>query len=232
MTASASPAAAAARRMTSHLERVQPAAEGDDLVVRACAQPAASRSRVECCPRSSSAAGPVMITWPSSAPGDVEFAAVELDRGAALGQPAPVGGDQRGAGAAAAGRGDAGAALPDAQPDAARGRGPPRRRYWRAAETAGRCSRTGPSAREIDRFDIVDKKRRVRVADIGADRRRQRAQRQIDRDRCPSRGPAGCRASRSAPVPYRRRSSPSGSSFGLEQPGHGLDATRGSPVSR
>ena len=70
------------------------------------------------------------------APSDVEAAAIERDGGPAPGEPAPVRGDERGAGAAAAGAGDPGAALPDPQPDARAVSGPRRRRYWRAAETA------------------------------------------------------------------------------------------------
>ena len=46
-------------------------------------------------------------------------------------------GDERGAGAAAAGAGDPGAALPDPQPDLAAVADRARRRYWRAPETAG-----------------------------------------------------------------------------------------------
>src|SRR5438105_515301 len=49
------------------------------------------------------------------APEDVEIAAVELHRRLPFGQAAAMGGNQRGAGAAAAGARLAGAALPDAQ---------------------------------------------------------------------------------------------------------------------
>src|SRR5439155_20241376 len=54
---------------------------------------------------------------PIIAPPDVEIAAVERDRCVTSGQPPTRGGDQRGAGAAAAGLGDPGAAPPDAPPD-------------------------------------------------------------------------------------------------------------------
>ena len=113
------------------------------------------------------------------APSDVECAAVERDRGAALGQPPPMRGDERGAGAAAARPGDPGAALPDTQPDvlAIAIVATP---ILARCGNSGSCSRSGPERREIDRVDVVDKKRRVRVADIGADRLRQRTGRQID----------------------------------------------------
>src|SRR5207244_12016638 len=51
------------------------------------------------------------------APMDVERAAVEHNGGAPPSQTTAMAGDQRGAGAGAAGAGDAGTALPDAQPD-------------------------------------------------------------------------------------------------------------------
>src|SRR5438132_9477300 len=51
------------------------------------------------------------------APAYVERAAIERHAGAPAGQTAAMAGDERGAGAAAAGPGYAGTALPDAQPD-------------------------------------------------------------------------------------------------------------------
>src|SRR5215813_6670651 len=51
------------------------------------------------------------------APLDVERTAIEHDACATADQPAARSGDERGAGAAAAGPRNAGAALPDAQPD-------------------------------------------------------------------------------------------------------------------
>src|SRR5437773_12282980 len=54
---------------------------------------------------------------PVFAPRDVEGPAVELYDRVALGEPPPICRDEGGAGAAAAGAGDPGAALPDPQPD-------------------------------------------------------------------------------------------------------------------
>ena len=114
-------------------------------------------------------------------------------------------GDQRGAGAAAAGAGDAGAALPDAQPDLSRGRRTVATPILARSGNSGSCSRRGPERGEVDRLGVGDKECRVRVADIGADRLGERAEREIGAQSCPSRGPAGCRASRCAPRPYRPR---------------------------
>ena len=63
----------------------------------------------------------------------------------------------------------------------------------------------GPERGEIDRIGVGDKERRVRVADVGADRSGERAGREIGAQSCPSAGPAGCRANRCAPRPYRPR---------------------------
>ena len=73
------------------LEGVQPAAEGDDLDARHRHEltPIRESSGVEARPRRLSAAGPVMMTWPSSRQSIVELAAVEQHRGAPLGQAAP-----------------------------------------------------------------------------------------------------------------------------------------------
>src|SRR5260370_34685968 len=93
--------------------------------------------------------------------------------GGAPRRPPPVGGNERGAGAGAAGRGDPGASLPYAQPDA-------------AAITDFRDTDIGafrkdrvvfecrPERLEVDGIDVINKKGRVRVADVGADRLRQR----------------------------------------------------------
>src|SRR5436305_15342911 len=56
---------------------------------------------------------------PVFAPRDVEGPAVALYDRVALGEPPPICRDEGGAGAAAAGAGDPGAALPDPQPDVA-----------------------------------------------------------------------------------------------------------------
>src|SRR6516162_8310749 len=61
--------------------------------------------------------GPRHNHMPVPAPDDVENSAIELDCRLARDEPSPVGRDERGARAAAAGAGDPGAALPDPQPD-------------------------------------------------------------------------------------------------------------------
>ena len=72
---------------------------------------------------------------------------------------------------------------------------------------SGSCSRTRAERRQIDRLGIGDEERRMRVADIGADRLAP-AGRPPDstRSRVHARGRAESRAKRCAPVPYRRRS--------------------------
>ena len=70
---------------------------------------------------------------------------------------------------------------------------------------SGSCSSTRPERGEIDRLGVGDKEGRVRVADIGADRRPPAARAPDRHAAYPSRAPAGCRASRCAPAPYRPR---------------------------
>src|SRR6202790_540649 len=98
------------------------------------------------------------------APHDVEFAAVEHDRRLPPGQPAAVGGNQGGAGAAAARPGEPGAALPDAQTQ-------PLAVAHRRDPDIGALGKqlvvfeTGAERGQINGIGIGDKKRRVRVAD-------------------------------------------------------------------
>src|SRR6516164_8910278 len=107
---------------------------------------------------------------PVPAPDDVENSAIELDCRLARDEPSPVGRDERGARAAAAGAGDPGAALPDPQPDvpAVADRGDADVRTLRKDLITFEL---GAEGSQIDRIDIVHKERRMRVADIGADRR-------------------------------------------------------------
>ena len=113
---------------------------------------------------------------PVLAPGDIEKSAVELDDYLASGEPPPVRPDERGAGAAAAGAGDPGAALPYPQPDlptvADRSDAD-----IRALGKQRVMFEDGAERREIDRLDIFDEKGRVRISYIGANRRRERAER-------------------------------------------------------
>src|SRR5207248_9166429 len=99
------------------------------------------------------------------APSYVERAVVELDLGAALGEPAPVGGNERSAGAGPASPGDPGAAFAYAQSNpAAIGD------FGDTDICAFRKQRVifegRPERLEIDGIDVIDKKGRVRVADI------------------------------------------------------------------
>ena len=113
------------------------------------------------------------------APHDVEGPAVELDGSAAVRESPPVCGDESGAGTAAAGRGDPGAPLPDAQPNmaAVADRGDANVGAFRKQRITfeGR-----PEHSEIDTLDMVYEKRRMGVADIGADRIGKRPNRQLD----------------------------------------------------
>src|SRR5438128_3389694 len=106
---------------------------------------------------------------PVFTPRDIEGPAVELYDRLALGEPAPMRCDESGTGAAAAGAGDPGPALPDPQPDVPgvtdRGDadiGPLGKQRVMFEDR--------PECREIDRVDIIDEEGRVRIADIGAGR--------------------------------------------------------------
>ena len=232
MTASLSPAAAAARRMTSRLERVEPAAEGDDLGLgHGCGQPAAEQARVE---RALEAQRrrPGHDHMPVLAPGDVELCRRRASTAAlAPGEPAPMRGDERGAGAAAAGAGDPGAALPDAQPDVAAvaDRGDPDIGALRKQRV---MFEDRPERGEIDRLGIVDKERRVRVADIGADRRRQAGRAPDRRARCPSARASGISRQPVRAGPISTAIRPSGRASASSSPAMVSIRTRGSPVSR
>src|SRR5205814_9508005 len=113
------------------------------------------------------------------APSNVEHAAIELDVGAALGEPPPVGGNERSAGTRATRRGDPAAAFPYAQPDAAAitDFGDADICAFRKDRIMFECR---PERRQIDPVEVIHKKGRVRVADAGADRLAQRTQCQVD----------------------------------------------------
>ncbi len=130
-------------------------------------------------------------------------------------------GDHSGAGAAAAGAGDPGAALPDPQPDQAA------IAHRRHADIGALRKQLvmledGTQRRHVDRLGVVDEKGRVRVADIGADRHRQRPERQIQAS-----GVHGPRQRDLAPAGARRphidRDLPVGHDQGFEEPGRRLD---------
>src|SRR6516165_9531555 len=141
-------------------------------------------------------------------PSDVEQPTIELDGGIALCEPPPVGSDERGARAAAARPSDPGAPLPDAQPNI-----PAVHDYGDADVGAFRKYRVmledRPHYGEIDLFDILDKKGRVGVADVGANGLGQRAAYQVDAIGIHSPGQRDL-------VPVRQR-------LRLQQPRKGLD---------
>src|SRR5580765_3746457 len=115
-------------------------------------------------------------------PQDVEIAAVERDHRVAIGQPAAMGGDECGAGGAAARQGFTGTAFPDAQPD------PPAVAHRRDPDIGALGEQLvvfekGTKSGKVDRIGITDKERRVRVADAGADRARERPEGEIDGQR-------------------------------------------------
>ena len=142
-----------------------------------------------------------------------------------------MGGDQRGAGAAAAGAGDPGAALPDAQPDllAVADRGDA---DIGALGKQRVMFEDRPERREIDRLGIIDKERRVRVADIGADRRRERADGEIDAFGVHRPGERDFAPARCAPGPYRPQPAHPAAASASSSPATVSIRTRGSPVSR
>src|SRR5579863_6148729 len=119
MTASASPASPAARRMTSlsNALRRQPnvtistAVNGAGAIALAAEEPGIEAALEG----EGRGAGHDHVARLIVLPQDVEIAAVEHDRRSAPGEAAAMGRDERGTGAGAAGKGDAGAALPDAQ---------------------------------------------------------------------------------------------------------------------
>src|ERR1700687_3677500 len=114
MTASPSPASAAARRMMS-LSNALSRQPKVMIATPAIASPG-EQGGIEAA-FESERRRPGHHHMPVGQPAYLEFPAVERDRRLPSGQPAAVGRDQRSAGAAAAGLGDPGAALPDAHPD-------------------------------------------------------------------------------------------------------------------
>ena len=146
MTASASPASPAARRMTSLSKalRRQPKV----MISTAGHRQPAEQARRRTLPSKPSVAGPVITTWPVLAPLDVELAAVERSPSRCR----PVSPRRCAATSAAQAplpqaRVMPGAALPDAQPDALAVARPRRRRYWRARETARHARAPGRASR-------------------------------------------------------------------------------------
>ena len=145
-------------------------------------------------------AGPVIKTRSASFQAIRKLPPSRIDLGRALGQVAPHGRDQRGAGAAAAGLGQPGAALPDAQPDRA-----PVAHLGDA--DVGALGEQGiglelrPELGERHRLGIVDEEHRVRIADVERDRRRRAARGRGRAPACPSAARAGSRPSRSAARP-------------------------------
>src|SRR5215472_3173825 len=116
---------------------------------------------------------------PVLAPSDVEHSAVELDGRMPPHKPPPMRRDQSRTGAAAARAGYPGAAFPDPQPDAFP--------VAHCGDTDIRASRkqgvtlehrSDPS--KVDCVNVIDKKGRVRIADIGANGCGERAKAQLD----------------------------------------------------
>ena len=105
-------------------------------------------------------------------PSYVEYAAIELDSGAAFGEPPAMGGNERSAGARAAGSGHPGASFPNAHPDCpgTADLGDTDISALRKERVMFECR---PDCLEIDGVDVLNKEGRVRVADVGADRLRQ-----------------------------------------------------------
>ena len=154
-------------------------------------------------------------------PRDVERPAIEFDGSATIGQSSSMRGDERGAGAAAASESYPGAPFPNPQSDMAtvadRGH-PDIGALWEQPIML----EGGPEHSEIDPLDVVDEKRRMRIADIGADRIGKRPDRYLDmigihgtgqRDLAPS----GTRR------PHIHRNAPIRLSFRFEKASNGLD---------
>ena len=138
MTTSSMPGGLGLSAHRLRLVGVEPAAEGDDL--DAPSRPPLREERTareRMTPSHSSSTGPVISTWSSLAPLDQEVAAGQRDGRLAAGELLARRGDERRAGGRAAGPGQAGAALPDAQHDVIRRRRPARARCWRARGRSG-----------------------------------------------------------------------------------------------
>src|SRR6516162_677241 len=123
--------------------------------------------------------GPRHNHMPVPAPDDVKKSAIELYGRSARDEPSPVGRDERGACAAAAGASDPGTTLPYPQPDvtAVTDRG---HADIRALRKNLITFEFGTERSQIDRIDIGHEERGVRVAEIGANRRRKGTERQLD----------------------------------------------------
>ena len=115
-TASSRPAAARLAADDFRLERVQPAAEGDDIDAHGAG--ALSNSAASKRPLNSNSTGPVISTWSSLLRHSMVSSPPASDTlHLALGAPQPRGGDRGGAGRRAAGLGEPGAAFPGADDD-------------------------------------------------------------------------------------------------------------------
>ena len=200
MTASSRPASPAARRITSLSKALS---RQPNVMISSPGHRPAAAARIEAAvegesppARSSARARSSRQSMSSSPPSSTTVARAAV-------RPRRCRRDERGAGAAAAGARDADAALPDAQADPLAAR----RTVGDAdigalGKQLGSCSSTGAERREIDRLGVGDEERRVRVADIGADRVRRAARREIGTcSVSDGRAPAGCRASRVRAAP-------------------------------
>ena len=171
-----------------------------------------------------------MITCPSSRHAMSRVPPSSSTAAWRAGETAAMGGDEGGAGGAAAGPGDPGPALPDAQPQMALVAN-----FGDADIGALREQRValehGAERRQIDRRGVIDKEGGVRIADIGADRCRQRPQRQVEAIGI---GGAGERdlAPAGAHRPHIDRDQPIAHDFGVEQSGRGFDRARADRRSR
>ena len=151
----------------------------------------------------------------------MEGAAVENDRRLFACKPAPVGRHQGGTGARPAGRGEAGAALPDTEPD-----GAAVENLRRADVGALGIERIGLEARaqvfQRHRLGVIDEEHHVRVADADRHRIAERSGLDAEMERV---GLAG-QGDRSPIQPHRSQvdgDPPVAGRRGGQQPGLGLD---------
>ena len=228
MMVSVEPAAGVAAHHLA-LVGVEPAAEGEDLDA-SCRD----RPRGRCAPVKAVATGPVISTWPSVAPFDLQLAAVEHDR-------------RRGA---RSGRGGAAftsaAQAPEPQASVRPApRSQTRRRMRSGAEhlgeadigalgkqrvvleRAGRASPTGTASTSATK-NVACGLPMLAAAGSASGPAREVEMQRVHRPR-----PAGCRASRAAPAPCRPRPGRRRSDLGRQVAGDGRDAPGARrPVSR
>ncbi len=164
MTASLEPGGAGMAAHHLGLEGVEPAAEGDDLGRQATGALQLS-AKVDLAAEARRAQPPVMSTWSSGSHSISSSPPSSTTVGAAAGQLAPRRRDQGRAGAAAAGLGDAGAALPDPQADAVRDEDLREADIGALGEQRMALEHR-PQAGEVDRLRVGHEEHRVRIATL------------------------------------------------------------------